>query len=244
MNDERTQGALLLAVGGISLRLGLTDAALAYVKAGFRPILVAAGLVLVLLGGAAILRAARGPREAPEDGHDYGHAAHHPRVGWLLVLPLLALLLVAPPPLGSFAAQRQSDRPPVTSRSTFPPLPEPVEGVAPLTVTDFVFRALYDEGRSLEGVPVRLTGFVTPTPEGPGYRLTRFVLSCCAADGQAVHVRITGDARAWPEDTWIEAVGVWAPPPDHDPTVPSLDPPVLAARDVREIPAPPQPYEY
>ncbi|HEX6245842.1 MAG TPA: hypothetical protein VFZ61_33185, partial [Polyangiales bacterium] len=35
-------------------------------------------------------------------GHDHGH--HEPRVGWLLILPVLGLLLVAPPALGSYAA--------------------------------------------------------------------------------------------------------------------------------------------
>ena len=41
--DERTQGALLLAVGGIAIRLGVTDAALAYVKPGVQPAAQVAG---------------------------------------------------------------------------------------------------------------------------------------------------------------------------------------------------------
>ena len=42
---------------------------------------------------------ARRPRPRPRR-----HGHHEPRVGWLLILPVLGLLLVAPPALGSYAA--------------------------------------------------------------------------------------------------------------------------------------------
>ena len=50
MNDRRTQGVMLLLVGAIALWLGLSDAALAYVRAALRAPLAASGLVLLLLG--------------------------------------------------------------------------------------------------------------------------------------------------------------------------------------------------
>ncbi|HEV2870085.1 MAG TPA: TIGR03943 family protein, partial [Actinomycetota bacterium] len=98
MNDRRTQAAMLLLVGGVALWLGLTDAALAYVRGALRPPLVASGVVLLGLA----LVALRG-RDPGGYGHDHGA----PRSGWLLALPVLVLLLVAPPALGSFAASRQ-----------------------------------------------------------------------------------------------------------------------------------------
>src|SRR5690606_39467325 len=63
------------------------------------------GLVLVVLGAlvvAADLRAAaRGEDgEQGHDGHDHGHDHHGgPRVAWLLVLPVVAVFVVAPPAL-------------------------------------------------------------------------------------------------------------------------------------------------
>lgn len=288
--DDRTQGALLLAVGGICLRLGLTDAAYAYVKASMQPLLVASGLVLLVLGAGSIRRAFAAPQgeavpqaEAVPHGEavatdDLGttdhrgttdHAAlhgyeatfasddseveaaaeavaehaHGPAVAWLLVLPLLALLLVAPPALGAFAAGRQSSRPPVTTQTSYPPLPAMEAGAVPLPMTEFVFRALYDPDRSLEGSRIRLSGFVTPVEEGEGYYLTRFTMNCCAADATAINVRIVDDGVR-PADAWLEVEGRWQPGEVADTAALSADAPVLRAESATPIPAPAQPYEY
>ena len=125
MSDRRTQGAMLLLVGAVALWLGLSQAALAYVRPGLRPPLAASGLALLLLGLVALLWR---PAEATE-GHAHGEQG--PRSAWLLLLPVLVLVLVTPPALGSYAASRQ---PPGTnggSAGAFPPLPEPVDGAVP-----------------------------------------------------------------------------------------------------------------
>jgi uncharacterized repeat protein (TIGR03943 family) len=260
--DDRTQGALLLAVGGVALRLGLTDAAPAYVKAGLQPLLVISGLVLVILGGTAVWRAFRTPDIPPQGemstgaepgdacpapgaaADDHGHHPHGPVVAWMLVLPLLALLLIAPPPLGAFAAGRQSARPPVTTQTAFPPLPDAEAGAVPLSMSEYVFRALYDRDTSLDGARLRLTGFVTHDEDAEGYLLTRFMVSCCAADGQAISVEILGDSGRPPPDTWLEVEGHWEARAGHEPGTLSTEPPLLVAESVRPIEPPTQPYEY
>lgn len=248
--DERTQGALLLAVGGITIRLGVTDAALAYVKPGIQPLLTVAGIFLVVIGVLTVMRAFRGqPDELDLHGHaDDGHGhqpGHGPAVAWLLTLPLLALLLIAPPPLGAFAASRQSDRPLPSSAASFGALPEPTaDGAIPLKLSEYSFRALYDEERSLDGKTVRLTGFVTKSTEpGVAFQLTRFMLACCAADGQAVNVAIRTDQPAPPVDTWLEIDGTWVQREGHQLGEVSYDPALLEASAVRPIAQPAQPYE-
>ena len=249
--DERTQGALLLAVGGIAIRLGVTDAALAYVKPGLQPVLTVAGAFLVIIGVLTVVRAFRGkPDELDLHGHaDHGHGhqpGHGPAVAWLLTLPLLALLLIAPPPLGAFAAGRQSARPlAATSGTAFGPLPDATaDGAVPLKLAEYVFRALYDKERSLEDKTLRLTGFVTKSRQpGVAFQLTRFTIACCAADGQAINVAIRTDQPVPPVDTWLEVDGTWAPLPDHVIGEVSLDPPLLEATTLSQIEAPKQPYE-
>lgn len=247
--DERTQGALLLAVGGIAVRLGLSNAALNYVKPGIQPLLLIAGGFLVVLGGVTVVRAFRGkPDELDLHGHaDDGHGhqpGHGPGVAWLLALPLLALLLIAPPPLGAFAAARQSGRPPTNTGAAFEPLPEPVNGAVDLKLSEYVFRALYDTNTSLKDNPVRLVGFVTPAQDpAAAFQLTRFALACCAADGQAINVSVHTDQPAPPVDTWLEVEGTWAPLPGHTIGEISDVPPILEVSSVREIPQPDQPYE-
>ena len=248
--DERTQGALLLAVGGIAIRLGVTDAALAYVKPGIQPLLTIAGVFLVVIGVLTVVRAFRGkPDELDLHGHaDHGHGhqpGHGPAVAWLLTLPLLALLLIAPPPRGAFAANRQSDRPLAETGSEFGPLPEPTaDGAIPLKLSEYVYRALYDKQETLKDKTVRLTGFVTKAEEpGAAFQLTRFMIACCAADGQAVDVVVRTDQPAPPVDTWLELDGTWEPRPDQDPGELTLTPPLIRATGIRQIEQPAQPYE-
>jgi uncharacterized repeat protein (TIGR03943 family) len=263
--DERTQGALLLATGGIAIRLGFSDVALAYVKSSMQPFIALAGLVLVVLGVGALWRTFRGNEpdpDRPEGGEDHaalhGYAAlpaeeepaaavhshtHGPASAWLLVVPLLALLLIAPPALGSFAAERQSVRPPAAvPDQVYPPLPDPTDGAVELSLRGFVVRALYDEARSLEGQQVRLVGFVSASNRPDSYHLTRFVVNCCAADATAVAVEVVGD-QPWPSDTWLVVEGSWEPRDDLEAEVAQELPPLLRAETSRRIQPPTEPYE-
>jgi uncharacterized repeat protein (TIGR03943 family) len=238
VNDRRTQAAMLLLVGGAALWLGLTDAALAYVRGALRPPLVASGVALLGLAMVAL----RG-RDPGSHGHDHDHDA--PRSGWLLALPVLVLLLVAPPALGSFAASRQGAQATQAGDATgvFPPLPGPVGGAVPLAVSEFVTRALYDKDRSLQGARVRLLGFAAPD-EGGGYRLTRFNLFCCAADGQAYQLEVRGDRSQRRADQWLVVEGRWQPRPAFDGIAPSGVLPVLVADSVTPVRPPADPYEH
>jgi uncharacterized repeat protein (TIGR03943 family) len=239
VSDRRTQTAMLALVGATALWLGLTDAALAYVRAALRPPLVASGVVLLVLAGAAL-----GRREPAPGGHGHGHGA--PRSGWLLALPVLVLLLVAPPALGSFAAGRQTGSAAAAGGDpggVFPPLPEPVGGAVPLPVSEFVTRALYDKDRTLAGARVRLLGFAAPRKDG-GYLLTRFNLFCCAADGQAYQLEVRGDRERRQPDQWLVVEGRWLPQRVYDGIAPSGVRPVLVADSVTPVRAPADPYEH
>jgi uncharacterized repeat protein (TIGR03943 family) len=237
VNDRRTQGVMLLVVGATALWLGLSDASLAYIRAALRPPLAASGVVLLLLA-AATLREGLQPRPAPDGGH--GHTARL-GAGWLLILPVLVLLLVAPPALGSYAASRQAPRA-GGAVDAFPPLRDPVDGAVPLPVSEFVSRALYDRQRSLEGARVRVLGFATPGDGG--YRLARFNVFCCAADAEAYEITIRGDPNRRPADQWLLVEGRWLPGPPADAVAPSSRRPVLVADAVTPVQPPADRYEH
>jgi uncharacterized repeat protein (TIGR03943 family) len=239
VSDRRTQGAMLVLVGGIALWLGLSQAALAYVRPGLRTPLAASGLVLLLLSLVALWRPA-----SATDEHTQAHGTHGPRSAWLLMLPMLVLLLVTPPALGSYAASRQAPGANGGSVGEFPPLADPVDGVVPLMVSEFVDRALYDRKHSLEGQRVRLVGFVVPDQGGGReYQLTRFNLFCCAADAEAYSVVVRGDATLRQADQWLLVEGHWLPQPVPEPASASTKPPVLIADSVTTIHPPPNRYE-
>lgn len=252
--DTRAQGALMMAIGGVAIRLGLTGSALNYIKGTYVPLLIAAGVVTALLGVITLMEALRdgadhqhhdddhpeGSASASADSHGHDHS-RGPRIAWMLAAPLFAVLLIAPPPLGSFAANRQSGVIAPAS-SVWPPLPEAENGVVHLGLGDYAGRALYDPDLSLAGVRVALTGFVSDHTED-GFVLTRFALSCCAADGTAINVEIRTDDPPLPIDSWVTVEGRWSPRDGHVIGDLTADPPLLDAESVRPVAQPDEPYE-
>ncbi|MEH1100692.1 TIGR03943 family putative permease subunit [Micromonospora sp. CPCC 205561] len=249
--NRQAQAVVLLLLGGAVVRAGLTDLHLRYVKEGLRPFLVAAGLLLVATAVMTLfyelrplLRRTGAPPPADDhDDHDdgHGHGHHEPRVGWLLILPVLGLLLVAPPALGSYAAGQAGTA--VSTRqqpSDYPPLPagDPVR----VAVLDYASRALFDRGTSIGDRRVQLTGFVTAGPDGRPL-LARMVLTCCAADGRPVKLGLTGAApEGLPDDTWIEVTGRYSDRIARDP-VNDAEIPYLDVESWRQVPVPRQQYE-
>jgi uncharacterized repeat protein (TIGR03943 family) len=211
--NRQAQAVVLLLVGGAILRASVTDLYLRYVKEGLRPFLIVAGAVLVAAAVTTLwyeLRPRRpvapvAPAEgavAEDDGH--GHS-HEPRVAWLLVLPVFALLLVAPPALGSYAAGRAGTA--IQEVSEFPPLPagNPVR----ISVLDYATRAVYDDGKSLGDRKIKLSGFVLIGEDGAPY-LARMVLSCCAADARPIKIGLAGAVPAGlAADSWLEVTGTY-----------------------------------
>ncbi|MGQ4389589.1 TIGR03943 family putative permease subunit [Streptomyces sp. SAS_270] len=217
---KRPFQVILLVLGGLGLLHAslFTDLCLRYVKEGMRPMLIASGVLLLVLGVAEAW-SHRGPHTGDEpgeheegeghggDGDSHGHDhSTPPRVAWLLFLPALSLLFYAPPALGAYTASRQAPRA-VAERQHFDPLP--ATSPLPITLTDFTSRVQQDREQAIKGRSVRMTGFVTPDKRG-GWYLTRIILNCCAADAQSVTVRIYG-AGVLPADTWVSVTGTWHP---------------------------------
>ncbi|GIE97105.1 TIGR03943 family putative permease subunit [Paractinoplanes rishiriensis] len=235
-----TQAVVLLLFGGAVLRASLTDLYLRYVKEGLRPFLIAAGVLMVAAAITTIWYSLRSSGKSDEEQHDHGHEGHHePRVGWLLILPVLGLLLVAPPALGSFAAGQSGSVTAAPSDSDYPPLPP--GDPAPVALLDYASRALFDDGRSLTGRTLKLTGFITPAPDGKPM-LARIVLSCCAADGRPIKVGMTGQTPIEvPADTWVEITGVYSPQRGKDP-VNDVDVAFVEVKSWQEVAQPKNPY--
>jgi uncharacterized repeat protein (TIGR03943 family) len=235
--NRQAQAVILLLVGGAVLRTSLTDLYLRYVKQGLRPLLIAAGLLLVIAAVMTLWYELRGKGE--QHAHDDGHGhAHEPWVAWLLILPVFALLLVAPRALGSYAADRTGTA--LQQVSDFPPLPD--GDPAKISVLDYASRAVFDEGRSIGTRKVRLTGFILKGQDGQPY-LARMILTCCAADARPVKVGLTGDVpTGLKPDTWIDVTGTYTRKSVKDAingeTIPYLD-----VSDFQQIPAPNEQYE-
>jgi uncharacterized repeat protein (TIGR03943 family) len=199
---RETQNILLVLLGGALLKISFTGTYLRYVKPSHQWLLIAGGFVMILLAAVSIVREVRGARDV--DGHGHVHSA---RSAWLLVLPVLAVFLVGPPPLGSDSVARAAGNAPAAPSNEgegselFPPLPagDPVA----VTLSDFSARAAWDRGNSLDDRKARLVGFVVQ--EGDDTYVARLAIACCAADAFPVKVKLLGkELSDLPDDSWIE----------------------------------------
>jgi uncharacterized repeat protein (TIGR03943 family) len=251
------QAVLLLLLGGTLIKISVNGTYVRYVKVGLRPLLLVAGVVLVVIAAVTLWQMLRPSAEAGDERIDVaanaagepadipvdeanGHAHDQLRVGWLLLAPALALLLFAPPAIGAFQAGRSGTALSAAADSDFSPLPagDPVR----LSVLDYASRAVFDQGRSLAKRRVKLTGFVIPGPGGQPY-LARMMVTCCAADARPIKVGLTGLIPAdLAENQWIEVVGAYTGRSDRDPVNGDVIP-YLQVSSTREIAAPEQQYE-
>jgi uncharacterized repeat protein (TIGR03943 family) len=233
---RETQNVLLLLLGGALLKISLNGQYLRYVKPSLQIWLILCGAVAVALAVIGIVRdllAARGDHgrhgrdhAGPGEnhaGHGWDHAGHgrdhaghgghqhNSRSPWLLILPVLAIFLIAPPALGADKVARSGERsvvaqqPKGESNVDFAPLPD--EEAPLLKIGDVVTRAIWDDSGSLDGRQIRLVGFVVKGTEGSDY-LARLIISCCAADATPVKVKLDGgQTEQYPPDTWLEVRG-------------------------------------
>jgi uncharacterized repeat protein (TIGR03943 family) len=225
-------GTISLLVGAVLLRLTLSGTYARYVRVGMEPFLLIAGVAVIALGLVTLVNALRGLRAV--DAHDHHHGEEGVGVGWLLLAPIAALLLVAPPTLGSYGVGRAATVDVRAGKSVFHPLPR---GNAPaqMSLLEFGQRAFDHRGASFRGASVQLTGFVAGAEPG-SFRLARYQIACCAADAIPVVVRIVGTVGGNPaRDEWVTVTGTFK---GVDGEVPEL-----TATSVAEIAAPNDPYE-
>ncbi|OLZ46802.1 TIGR03943 family putative permease subunit [Amycolatopsis keratiniphila] len=237
---RETQNILLILLGGALLKITVNGDYLRYVKPAQQPWIIAGGAVMVALGAVAIVRdllSARAAAAVPGEIHE-----HNARSAWLLMVPVLAVFLVAPPALGADSVTRTEARAPqsaaASNAAAFPPLP--AGDVVPLEVNEFVSRAGWDSSGSLNGRTVRLSGFVVHN-EG-NTMLARMVIGCCAADAFPITVRMVGEGvSGFGNDTWLEVTGTVVP---GTAVRENSYMPDLTLTSVRQVPAPKDPYEY
>lgn len=128
----------------------------------------------------------------------------------LLALPIALVLVLPSPRLGAQAASRKAVGAGVLSSFA----PRPSDG------GDIGLEEIYYAGISgeyaeqvgiAEGAEVELTGFVThpKTAESGTFSLTRFYISCCAADAVPYSVPVDA-AEDLDDDTWLEITGTLA----------------------------------
>lgn len=232
-------------IGAVLVRLGLSGAHTSYVKPSMGRWIVLAGAVLLAMAVIELLladsRSGAAPSEAA-DGHgheaDGAHGGH--RVGWLLLLPVLVLFVVAPGSLGRFGVQRVGSTSVVRGGPSFARL-DPAAGTVSMSAVEFVQRTIDARGQSFNGATVRVTGFLVPGVDADGaFVIARYTIACCAADALVAKVRVLGVAAPVlsekDDETWIAVEGT------YEAAEPATNEPTLRATAVERVAVPDNPY--
>jgi uncharacterized repeat protein (TIGR03943 family) len=219
---------LLVLVGATLVKITADGTYLDYVKPTSAPLLLAAGVAIVILAATGIV------------GDLVRPGARHPttRWSWLLALPVLTIYLIAPPALGADTVRHIGHQTRVAAPTTaFPPLPP---GIVPLAVGDFITRAVWDPTHALDTRTVTLTGFVVHDA-GIDY-VARLVITCCAADATPMTVALSGHQAAnLPDNQWIDVTGRLHP---GSATTANGYTPTLNVTGLHTVDPPADPYEH
>ena len=257
--NRQAQAAVLFLVGAALLHAGFTNLYLRYVKAGLQPLLLLSGVVLIVTALATAwyewrrTRREKARAEARTEAHaeahtetpshedddaHQGHVHREPRISWLLILPLFALILVAPPALGSYSAVRTG----TAIQQPYGLLKLPDSNPLTIGLVDYASRAVYDHGRSLGTRQLKVTGFVTLDKSGSPF-LVRMALNCCAADAQPVKIALAGKIPpVLQPDTWLEITGTYSPKQTKDP-INNRPIPYFQVTQAKPVPTPKDPYD-
>ena len=246
--SREAENTLLLLVGIATAMITIGGAFTRYVKPSMLPWLgltaaVVIGLALVAMAVDIRRGAAHGDHGDHGDHENpgpHGDHTHRGSVAWLLLLPIVVLIFIAPP-----ALRPQAFPPSVTAVSTdvlrreFPPIPD---GRAPeVAVPEVMVRAAQDTAGTLDNRLITVVGFTLR--EADGIDLGRVAIVCCAADARLARIHLRGpaaaEAAALPDETWVRVEGtVITGSADGD----STSIPTLEVTKVTPIDEPANPY--
>ena len=187
--SREARALILTSVALLLLRLSITGEHVLFVKPAMGPFLLVAGAVVAVLAVCVMLapesRATTGPWRAPARlvAHGAARRGVRDRADPARIVH------------GDTQPQRAVADPGSGKQYRLPPA---VDGAVDLTVAEINQHGLYDVDEHMKGARLRVDGFVVPDSDGPGgtFLLTRFVLSCCAADAYPMSLRISGVKHA------------------------------------------------
>lgn len=235
------QGLILLGLCVFFASKAINGQLTWYINARFIPLTLFGILFLAILAQTVFAEVRRSRAEDNEE-HEHHHEYEHSPTGlWVMLIPLLIGVLIPPRPLDSSA---------FTSKgfNTSAPLVS-AESSAQLFETESEERNILDwlklfnynnDVTQFVGQPASVIGFVY-FDEALGenqFYVSRFVVSCCAADGFAIAMPVEwNDLSSLEQDAWIQVKGTIEAIVIDDRNVP-----LIVAESVQEVPAPERPY--
>jgi uncharacterized repeat protein (TIGR03943 family) len=209
-------------------------------------ILVYIGVVFLAILAWRLFTETRQVREQVDEQEQHDHDHDHmpaPFNLWIMLIPLLIGVLIPARPLDSSAVSAKgitTSSALISSQSSSRVFETESEQ---RTVLDWVKIFYFEKDLSpFIGQPAGVVGFVyreDSLPDGQ-FLVSRFIISCCAADGYAVGMIVDSpQAASFEQDTWVKVTG-----PVDVTTYNGNPSPLIHAEAIEVVPQPEQPYLY
>ncbi|WKZ36618.1 MAG: TIGR03943 family protein [Anaerolineales bacterium] len=209
-----------------------------YINSRFIPLTIFGIVFLAVLAHTIFAEVKRSRRQ--DDAHEHDHAPA-PVSLWFMLVPLLIGVLIPARPLDSsaFATKGFNTNSPLVSADSSALIFE--TDSEERNVLDWIKLFNYEENTlQFNGQKASVIGFVY-FDESLGedqFFVSRFVVSCCAADGFAIAMAAEwDDAAALEQDSWVLVKGMI-----ESITLNGRAVPMIAAESVQAVPVPNQPY--
>lgn len=239
------QGLLLLGICVFLVFKAVNGQLTWYINSRFIPLTIFGIIFLALLAQTVFTEIKRSRREEQEHaGHDHEHDHDHAPASlnlWVMLVPLLIGVLIPARPLDSSAFSTKgfnANSPLISADSSQQIFATESEE---RTVLDWIKIFNYEDDISqFIGQKASVIGFVY-FDEVLGenqFFVSRFVVSCCSADGFAIAMAVEwDDAATLEQDSWVLVKG----------TIDSIQlsdrpAPMIVAESVQPVPVPEQPY--
>ncbi|WP_123023842.1 TIGR03943 family putative permease subunit [Mycolicibacterium stellerae] len=234
-----TENVLLFLLGVSVLMIAITGVYTRYVRPALLPWLFASAAVLIILGVSAMIRDIRQFDPAAES-HQHQHQHQHGRgITWLMVVPIVVLVFVAPPALNPRALSGSAAPLSDNTRKPFAALPP--GGAPAIPLPEVLMRIAVGPAGGIDGRLITITGFTMK--EADRVDLAKIVIVCCAADAQLARLHLSGSAvsvaAGLPDNTWVRVQGI-VPAGQHYSGTSSI--PTVEVSSVIPIPAPANTY--
>jgi uncharacterized repeat protein (TIGR03943 family) len=236
------QGLLLLGLSIFFASKAANGQLTWYINARFIPLTIFGIIMLAILAQTVFTEIKRSRQRAQAGEHDHDHATA-PANLWFMLVPLLIGVLIPARPLDSsaFATKGFNTNAPLISADSSALLFE--TDSEERNVLDWIKLFNYEENvTQFIGQKASVIGFVYFNEDlsENQFFVSRFVVSCCAADGFAIAMAAEwDDAAALQQDSWVLVKGTIEAITINDRRVP-----MIVAESVQEVPVPNQPYLY
>jgi uncharacterized repeat protein (TIGR03943 family) len=233
-----------IAAWGITLlKLWLAGQLYLLVHPNYIPLTVTAGIGLTVVGVAEAWRVSQ-RRRGYTNNQQHVTLIKPSLSSSLLLIVAIVSLSINPRPFTSEKAIHRGVIDNIADARTIPKSFRASNRPEERTLVEWVRTiSTYPEPDAYKGQKVKLTGFVVHAPDQPDnmFLITRFVITCCAADVYPVSlpVRITGSRSMYPPDRWLQIEGQT----DVE-TTNGKRQVVIVASNITTIPEPKNPYDY